>query len=174
MKLTDVDAPSISPPSSLPLGDVDSSDSIRIARLPRKRAASQTESPPPLNFDPPPSEAPWIPKPPALRFIAARRTHVSVQARAALAVVLVMAASVWVLADSETSHRPTRVPKPAVRLSPAGQRVAAAARARAAAIAQAKRDRGTDAELQDTIPAATPLPIRHPGRRTATHAAPAA
>jgi hypothetical protein len=68
-----------------------------------------------------------------------------------LVVAIVIAASSGGGGD-RPSHRA------AVRLTPAQQRVVALQRARAAAIAKAKRDRGTDAELQDTIPAVAPSP----------------
>ncbi len=79
------------------------------------------------------------------------------RARVALLAVAV-AVLAWAAVGSLTGGGSAGSRPAAVTLTPAQQRTMAARRARAAAIAQAKRDRGTDAELEDTIPAVTPTP----------------
>jgi hypothetical protein len=97
--------------------------------------------------------------PPSLAFVTEEPPRPPVSARAAvqLAVAVVIAAVLWAIGSSISSG-PSRSQRTPVRLTPAEQRASAATRARAAAIAKARRDRGTDAELQDTIPAVTPAP----------------
>ncbi len=107
---------------------------IRAARLTAPRPADVAE---PIVFDTEPG---------ARRFV---------RARVALVAVAVL---VWVLIGSPTGGGSAGSRPAAVTLTPAQQRTMAARRARAAAIAQAKRDRGTAAELEDTIPAVTPAP----------------
>src|SRR5262249_20926370 len=100
-------------------------------------------------------------EPPRLRFVVQQPRGARFNSRTAeglLAVVLsVFALVVGIAARSNGgSHHITHRAVP--KLTPAQECVAAARRARAAAIAKATRDSGTDAELQDTIPAATPPP----------------
>lgn len=97
--------------------------------------------------------------PPALAFVAEapRRASISPRRASALAAIAVVAALAWTWLGAGTRASSRGAPR-MVRLTPAEQRVAAAARVRAAAIAQAVRDRGTDAALQDTIPALPPAP----------------
>jgi hypothetical protein len=98
-----------------------------------------------------------IAKPPALVMVTEEARPVRIKAGAGLLLlIVVMVAFLWVLLGSSTTGTPSRSHKAPVRLTAAERRVAAAGRSRADAIAQAKRDRGTDAELQDTIPALTP------------------
>jgi hypothetical protein len=144
--------------------DTQTTDSIYIARLPPAGGAvvaePASEAETAIEIAPHPArpaagELPDIAKPPALAFVTeeARPRLIDLRMALLLTAVVMMGAFLVVLIDSG----PTRSPKPAhqapLRLTPTEQRAAAAARARAAAIARAKRDRGTDAELQDTIPA---------------------
>lgn len=123
-------------------------ESIRVARLPRA-------GDPDLVLECPPS-----PEPPSLRFVTDEPRAPRLRLRTALGLITAMIAVVVVLivVASSSGGAADRPHNTAVKLTPAQQRAVAAQRARAAAIAKAKRDRGTDAELQDTIPAATPMP----------------
>ena len=105
-------------------------DSIHVSRLPQKSSIEEPQA----------------------------GAHVNWRAVRPALVVVLMAAFVSVLTDSGTTRSASGSHKPPIELTPAEQRAAAAAQARAAAIAKALHDRGTDAELQDTIPAATPPP----------------
>ncbi len=99
-------------------------------------------------------------KPPPLVIVAAEARPTRGNAGAALLLLVVIGTILWVLIGSGTTGSSSGSHRAPVRRTPAEQRAAATVRVRAAAIAQAKRDRGTDAELQDTIPAATPPPTR--------------
>jgi hypothetical protein len=141
-------------------------DSIRIARLSPigARDAWPHSSDTAVEVAPFPAPATEAARrasaePPRLRFVVERPRGVRFNSRTAeglLAVVLSVFALVVLVAASSNgdSHHITH--RGAPKLTADQQCVAAARRARAAAIAKARRDRGTDAELQDTIPAATP------------------
>jgi hypothetical protein len=124
-------------------------DAIHIARLTPQVSASRARS----------SE---VAKPPVVTFVTDQPRHTPVNPRAALALIVVMIATglLWVLIQSSTASSSGGSHKAAVHLTPPEQRAVAAARARAAAIAKAKRDRGTDAQWGDTIPAVTSPPTR--------------
>jgi hypothetical protein len=117
-------------------------DSIHVARLSPPVAAK----PPTLAFV---TEAP---RPQRIELRVSRRVAVGALV-ALVAVLCVVAVALGTSGDSKRA-----VHKPAVRLTPAQTRFQAAERARAEAIAQAKRDRGTDAELEDTVPPAPAPP----------------
>jgi hypothetical protein len=146
--------------------DTQTTDSIYVARLPQAGGAGVAEpaidaataieiAPHPAR--PAAGELPVIAKPPALAFVTeeARPRRIDLRLAALLVLVVVMAGLLWVLIDSGPNGRPRATPAhhAPLKLTPNEQRVATAARARAAAIAQLKRDRGTDAQWQDTIPA---------------------
>jgi hypothetical protein len=122
-------------------------ESIRIARLPPVGEPDQAREPA------------AAPEPAPLRFATEPPRGARLDLRTALCVLATMfSVFVIVIASSSGAARHRRAHPPVVKLSRAQERVDAARRARAAAIAKARRDRGTDAELQDTIPAATPSP----------------
>jgi hypothetical protein len=85
-----------------------------------------------------------------------RPARVNPRVALVLIVAVIVTASVWVLIGSITAGSSGGSHKAVVHLTPAQERAATAARARAAAIAKAKRDRGTDAQWGDTIPGVTP------------------
>jgi hypothetical protein len=143
-------------------------DSIRIARLSPIGAPDAGPHSSDIAVEVAPFPAPATEaarraaaEPPHLRFAVEPPRGARFNTRTAeglLAVVLSVFALVVLVAASSNggSHHITH--RTAPKLTPEQQCVAAARHARAAAIAKAKRDRGTDAELQDTIPAATPPP----------------
>jgi hypothetical protein len=109
----------------------------------------------------PAPERPVAADPPGLRFVTDPPRSALAGLRPALGVLagMILVLVVVIAIVSQSSGTAThRVRTPASKLTPAQLRLADAQRARAAAIAKAKRDRGTDAELQDTIPAVTPAP----------------
>jgi hypothetical protein len=140
MKLTDADTPTvtlsrsaIAVPGVVPeLG----ADSIRVARLGAQAVA----------------------KPAPLAFVAAEPRRAPIDARAVLLLVVAVIAAglIWVLISSGTSGSSGRAHSAAAQVRRAEGPAATAARAWAAAIEKAWRDRGTDAELQDTIPPPAP------------------
>jgi hypothetical protein len=105
-----------------------------------------------------PQGQPGAAEPPSLTFVALPPRTIGLSMRSTVCVLAAIFSVVLVLVviGSISGGGSARAHKPVVRLTPAQQRAAAAERVRAAAIAKAKRDRGTDAELQDTVPAATP------------------
>jgi hypothetical protein len=141
-----------------------SAESIRIARLPPiAEPDARPDAAVPVEPYPAPTVEPWrapvatelarlrfAPDPPRGMPAGLRRALSAIAA-----IVLVLVAVVLMSSANATSHRSHAN---AAKLTPAQQRVEAARRARAAAIVKARRDRGTDAELQDTIPAAVPPP----------------
>jgi hypothetical protein len=141
-------------------------DSIRVARLPRPGTAAGAAA----SAEPAPgpaaaveiAEAPSIIAPPALgdppALVIVVEAARPARIKAGVALALAMVALLWVLIDSGTIGASSGTRKVPVRHGPAQPRAGTAAAVRAAAIAQAKRDRGTDAELQDTIPAPIPAP----------------
>lgn len=141
-------------------------DSIRVARLspigapeaPRAFDAAVEVEPYPAPRGE--AECPADGESARLRFVVEPPRGARFNSRAALsllaAMIFTLVLVVGIAARSNVgSHHARRT---APKLTAAQQCVAAARRARAAAIAKARRDRGTDAELQDTIPAATPPP----------------
>jgi hypothetical protein len=83
----------------------------------------------------------------------ARRPPISSRAALVLIVAVIAAGFMWVLISSAASNSVTGSHSTRVQRAAAPQgRVAIAAQAWAVAIERAWRDRGTDAELQDTIP----------------------
>ncbi len=145
--------------------DTETTDSIYVARLPPAGASEPAIEVAPHPAYPAGSQPSGIVKPPPLAFVTeeARSRRISSRAALLLVILVVMAALSWVLIDSSSSGRSTAPPthRAPVRLTPSQQRAAAAARARAAAIAQLKHDRGTDAQWQDTIPPAPRLTDHH-------------
>jgi hypothetical protein len=140
MNLTDVDKPTatrsrsaVTAPGIVPeLG----ADSIRVARLGEQVVA----------------------KPAPLAFVAEqpRRSPIDARAVLLLIVAVITAGLMWVLISSGASGSPGRVQRAPAQLRRAEGPAATAARAWAAAVEKAWRDRGTDAELQDTIPPPAP------------------
>jgi hypothetical protein len=142
-------------------------ESIRVARMPLISDPDAATHSRDLAVEVEPYPAPMgdgeplpAPAPPSLRFVTEQPRTTRLDLRTSLRLIAAMIpALVLVIVIAASSggggHRPH---KSAVRLTPAQQHAVAAERARAAAIAKARRDRGTDAELQDTVPAATPLP----------------
>lgn len=114
-------------------------DAIRVSRL---RQPADVSEPPSLVFatDPP------------------RGGLFAVRGALALAAATVLVLIVVVISAGGSHGGSRHLHAAAPKLTPAQQRLAAERRARAQAIAKARRDRGTDAELQDTIPAVTPAP----------------
>lgn len=139
MKLNELDTPTTTAADVVPGLEA---DSIHVARLPQISAGSGARA---------------IARPPVLAFVTeeAPRARIGPRAALLLAVVVMVAAVLWVVIGSGTTGSSSGAHPARVHLTAAEQRAAAAARTRAAAIAQARRDRGTDALLQDTIPAAT-------------------
>jgi hypothetical protein len=139
MKLTDADTPTatrsrsaVTAPGIVPeLG----ADSIRVARLGEQAVA----------------------KPAPLAFVAEQPRRAPIDARAVLLVVVAVIAAglMWVLISSGVSGSSGRAQRAPAQVRRAEGPAASAARAWAVAIDKAWRDRGTDAELQDTIPPPT-------------------
>lgn len=142
MKLTELELPAT--PAEV-VGELDANE-IRIARLTPQPTAGSARS--------------ATAKPPAVMFLTDQPRHAPGGPRAALVLIVavMMIGLAWVLIGTITAGNSSRSHRAAVHLTAAQQRVAAAARTRAAAIAKAKRDRGTDAQWGDTIPAVTPPP----------------
>jgi len=142
-------------------------ESIRVARLPPIGDPDAAPHSPDSGVEIEPYPAPRgdgerqpAAEPPSLRFVTEQPRATRLDSRTALrliAALITVFVLVVVIAASSGGGGP-HPHKSAVRLTPAQQRAVAAERARAAAIAKARRDRGTDAELQDTVPAATAAP----------------
>jgi hypothetical protein len=123
------------------LPELDAS-SIKVARLPRPTALA-------------PASPPSI-----LEFATGKSRGGRIDLQTALVALVLIAVFVAPAIDAATSGGTHRRPAPARPTGPA-QHLSAADRARAAAIAQAERDRGTDAYWEDTIPAPATAGPRH-------------
>jgi hypothetical protein len=132
-----------SPPAGAELVPEVESAEILVARLPQPAVDAG-----PVTAELAPSA------PPPLVFVTEEARGARINSLLAIAALLgVITVFVGVLIASTADSGSSGSAKPAVR--PAAPQGTPAEHARAAAIAQAKRDRGTDAQWQDTIPAAT-------------------